>query len=110
MEENCLVLGATGGIGRAIVDQLSKKGIKVSVLSRNRTKAEKYFKEFSNVKIIEGDASNSDDVENASKECTALFYCVNTPYDQWSKTVIPLLKVSIDACTKNNVKLILLAP
>ena len=106
MAEAYLVLGATGGIGRAVVKQLVEINKSVTVLSRSKEKAEKYFSEFPNVKVVFGDASNYDDVTNASQNCTALFYCVNTPYDQWTNTVRTLLKVSIDACVKNNVKLI----
>lgn len=106
MAETCLVLGATGGIGRAVVSQLLKDKKSVVLLSRNKEKVEKYFNEFPNIKILIGDASNLDDVLKASADCMALFYCVNTPYDKWTKTVRPLLKVSIDACIKNNVKLV----
>jgi nucleoside-diphosphate-sugar epimerase len=106
MEDHYLVLGATGGIGRAIVAELSSKEKKVVVLSRNKQKAENYFKDFNNVTIISGDASNADDVNKASENCGALFYCINTPYNKWAQTVKPLLKISIEACIKNNVKLI----
>ncbi|MBL1213801.1 MAG: NAD-dependent epimerase/dehydratase family protein [Ignavibacteriae bacterium] len=106
MDEHYLVLGATGGIGKAIVAELTGKEKTVSVLCRDKEKGEKYFKDSANVKIITGDAFNAEDVIKASQNCTALFYCINTHYHKWAATVRPLLKISIDACIKNNVKLV----
>lgn len=92
-----LVVGAAGGIGRAIVKALVDKGISVNVLVRNKQKAQKYFHEFKNVEIFEGDASKPADLKKAINGCTTLFYCANVIYTEWVEKVRPLLKVSLDA-------------
>ena len=44
-KSNYLVVGATGGSGKAIVDSLLAKGKKVAILVRNKTTAKTFFKE-----------------------------------------------------------------
>lgn len=105
METN-LVLGATGGIGRVIVKALREKGEPVKVLVRNKTKAEKYLKDFDNVEIIVGDAANREDVADACRDCKNLFYGVNIPYPEWGEKTKDLLTSSIQAAVQNNAKLI----
>lgn len=106
MNDKKLVLGATGGIGRAVVKALVESGHNVRVLVRSSEKAEKYLMEFKNVEIVEGDASKPDPVKNALEDCTHLFYCLNVPYQNWEDAVKSLLKTSIDACVEMNVKLV----
>ena len=101
-----LVVGATGGIGRATVKELCERGHSVKVLVRSEEKAKKYFSEFNKVEIIEGDASDYGTVYNAAADTDFLFYCLNIPYMQWYDKAVPYLKTSLDVAAERNLRFI----
>lgn len=101
-----LVVGITGGIGRATAKALVEKGKKVIGFARNEEKAKKYIDGLDGVELFIGDAANIDDLRNALKEAKYLHYCVNIPYDQWEAKSEKLLAVSVDAAVEANAKLI----
>ncbi len=101
-----LVLGATGGIGRAVVKALLEKDEVPVILVRDKAKAEKYFGEYKDIEIITGDASNVDDVQKAALGCKSLFYCLNIPYPQWEEKAIPLLKTSLSVAMKSSLRFV----
>ena len=94
-----LVVGATGGIGRAAVKALAARGESVRVLVRDRNKAERYLKGLNPVEVIEGDAGSVDVVRQATLGAASLFYCVNIPYPRWAQDARRLLAVSIEAAS-----------
>lgn len=59
---NVLVVGATGGTGRATVDALLKRGHRVTAFSRH---AESIEHSSDQLTLLNGDATNPDDVERA---------------------------------------------
>ncbi|MEW5974804.1 MAG: NAD-dependent epimerase/dehydratase family protein [Acidobacteriota bacterium] len=101
-----LVVGATGGIGRASVLALLKREEKVRILVRNRRKAEQYFAGWPPLEIVEGDAAVAKDVSTAARGVKTLFYCVNVPYPRWRAEVRPLLATSVEAAARAGAKLV----
>lgn len=101
-----LILGFTGGIGRAVALALSKRNIPMKALVRDKTKAEKYVVGLNNLTLIEGDASNPADLEKAFKGINTAYYCINIPYNYWEKQALSLLSKSMEAAIKHNVKFI----
>jgi nucleoside-diphosphate-sugar epimerase len=104
--KKCLVVGATGGIGRATVKTLVDRGVSVSILARNKQKAQKCFNELKSIEIFEGDASNPTDLKKAIKGCSTLFYCANVLYTEWAEKVRPLLKTSLDAAAETKARFV----
>lgn len=105
-KDNCLVVGATGGIGRSTVKALVENGNHVRAFVRNRHKAEKYFFGMSNVEIFEGDATKPADLAKAIKDCSTLFYGANTLYTEWIEKARPLLKLSLVAALEANARFV----
>lgn len=60
--QNILVIGATGGTGRATIDELVKGGHRVTAFSRNAAALAEVSEQ---VTAINGDATNPDDVDRA---------------------------------------------
>jgi nucleoside-diphosphate-sugar epimerase len=60
--QKVLVVGATGGTGRATIDALVKRGHRVTAFSRH---AESLENSSDRVTLLNGDATNPDDVERA---------------------------------------------
>jgi nucleoside-diphosphate-sugar epimerase len=101
-----LIIGFTGGIGRAVALALNKRNIPTKVLARNPEKARKYADGFSNLEIIAGDASEIADVDRAMEGVSVVYYCVNIPYPAWEKSAIKLFYNCLSSAVKHNVKLV----
>ena len=86
-----LVLGATGGIGHWIVEKLLDRKNHVRVMVRDPAKTKK-FSNMHLVEIVQGDATNVNDVKRAVTGADSVYYCVNVPYPEWKLKVIPMLQ------------------
>jgi len=101
-----LILGFTGGIGRAVAVALSKRGILMKVLVRDTKKASQYTEGLDNIEIVEGDVSKPDDLAKTFEGVDYVHYCINVPYNLWEEKALRLLKNCVDAATKHKTKLI----
>jgi len=78
-----LVLGATGSIGYAVTLNLLRRGLPVSLLVRNRARAEKLFPGFANLTLVEGDAQDGNLLQRLAADTDFIFHGLNYPYEQW---------------------------
>lgn len=62
-----LITGATGNIGIEVLKNLYALGHEITVLARNSKKNSKSLQEFKNIKIIHGDITSQEDVDEACK-------------------------------------------
>jgi nucleoside-diphosphate-sugar epimerase len=95
--KKALVVGASGGIGYALVCELVSKGIEVVAFSRGREKLERLFKNKPDVAILSGDALNQDDMNSAAQGVDVLFHAVSFPYPEWDKTHLQCMEVMLKA-------------
>lgn len=77
-----LVVGSTGSIGSAVVDELVSRGEPVRALVRNRNKAERIFRQALKVEFLEGSAENSESLKHAFEGVSDVFNCLNLPYPE----------------------------
>lgn len=98
---NVTVLGATGGLGRNVVDAALARGHAVRALVRDPTRAELPAA----VTVVKGDAA---DVEKVKEACEAevVFFCVNPPFSDWARAFPPLLDASLAAVRATGARLI----
>ncbi|GAB6283520.1 MAG: NAD-dependent epimerase/dehydratase family protein [Ignavibacterium sp.] len=101
-----LIVGFTGGIGRATAKALIESNESVIGFARNIDKAKKYAIRLDNLELIQGDASKKEYLEKAIDGVDKLFYCANIPYNKWEKEAVSLFSVSVDLAIKHNLKLI----
>lgn len=101
-----VVVGATGGIGRATVKALLNRGENVRALVRDGRKAEAFFAGLGPVDIVEGNAGSAEDMQRAVRGVATLFYCVNIPYPRWQRDARKLISVSIDAAASAGATLV----
>lgn len=101
-----LILGFTGGIGRAVGLALSKRGVPIRAMVRNKDKAHVYAQGIEGIELMEGDASNEADLDNAMKNVSMVYYCINIPYHLWEKQALRLFHNCLSYAIKNKVKLI----
>lgn len=80
-----LVIGSTGSIGSAVVDELSSQGRQVRALVRDPSKAKKILRKPEKVELVEGSAENPEALKTAFDGAKVVFNCLNLPYPEWSK-------------------------
>ncbi len=78
-----LVIGATGGFGRAMVAELLRRGSRVRCLVRDSAKAASLLGNDPALEMTQGDAEDGPGVLTAAEGCRAIVHAVNFPYPQW---------------------------
>ncbi|KAF0244185.1 MAG: nucleoside-diphosphate-sugar epimerase, partial [bacterium] len=83
-----LVTGATGFIGRRLVERLvEEEGANVRALARSAEKATKFKQELSplSVEVVIGDLSNLESLKNAAQGCQIIFHCAAWASDRGTR-------------------------
>jgi len=79
-DKNIIVTGASGGIGKSIVEKLYDYGANVLATGTRMEKLEELKKKFNNIKILQFDISQHDKIEefieNATKELGGSLDCI----------------------------------
>src|SRR3954466_14393344 len=81
-----LVTGATGNVGRQVVEQLTKRGAKVRALVREPSKAR--FP--AGVEVVQGDLLDVDSVRSAFSGVSTLFLLNGVVADEYTQALIAL--------------------
>ncbi|PER57147.1 short chain dehydrogenase [Bacillus thuringiensis] len=96
--KKALVLGASGSMGYAIVNELCGRGIHVVAFARNKERLGALFSGNKHVEVVAGDVFIKEDIMNAAKDVDIIFHAVNIPYPDWEKQqeklLINILEVS----------------
>ncbi|MCT8138332.1 SDR family NAD(P)-dependent oxidoreductase [Anaerobacillus sp. CMMVII] len=95
--KKALVLGASGGIGFALVEELVARGINVVAFARGKEKLEGLYGNRVNVSIVPGDALVEEDVFTAAKGVDVIFHAVSFPYQEWEQTHPRCVEIMIKA-------------
>ena len=86
-----VVLGATGGAGRALVAELARQGRRVRAVSRRAS--EPWPK---GVEAVAADILRADEVRKACRDAAVVYHAANVPYAQWQQ-VLPAMTESVIA-------------
>lgn len=92
--KKAIVLGATGGMGSALVNELVDRGIAVTAFARNKNRLEKMFGHHEQIQVITGDVFNLKQLTDAVENMDVIFHAVNIPYQEWAEKQ-PLLMANI---------------
>ncbi|UPJ16534.1 NAD(P)H-binding protein [Bacillus cereus] len=96
--KKALVLGASGSMGYAIVNELCGRGVHVVAFARNKERLGALFSGNKHVEVVAGDVFVKEDIMNAAKDVDIIFHVVNIPYSDWEKQqeklLINILEVS----------------
>lgn len=103
--EKALVLGASGGMGYSIVNELSSRGIPVIAFARNKEKLVSLFQERRNVTILSGDIFQIEDLLEASADVGVIFYAANIPYSQWGDRLSLMVSNVVEVARRQSAKL-----
>ena len=101
-----LILGATGSIGYAFTQNLLDRGLPVTILVRNRSKAANLFPNAPTLTIVEGDAQDGERLIKLATGKAFLFHGLNYPYDKWFGNMDTVTQKVIDAAAVSRATLI----
>ncbi|TCM96945.1 nucleoside-diphosphate-sugar epimerase [Paenibacillus sp. BK033] len=109
--KKAVVIGATGGTGAAITEELVSRGIPVVAFGRSRSKLENFAARLghpANLALAVGDAFKADDVEKASRGAEVMFHCANVPYHEMEERLIPLGEAVMEAADRLGLKVVVI--
>lgn len=109
--KRAIVVGATGGTGAAITEELIKRGISTIIFGRSRQKLEQLAVKLGSpdhLQIAVGDAFRFDDIIAASLEADVMFHCANVPYNEMESKLIPLGESVMEAAEQLGLKVVVI--
>lgn len=109
--EKAIVVGATGGTGASITEELLKRGIRTVAFGRSRQKLEQLAARLGNpghLTIAVGDAFRSDDIVSGAEGADVLFHCANVPYHEMVTKLIPLGESVMEAANRLSLNVVVI--
>ncbi|MCG7384949.1 SDR family NAD(P)-dependent oxidoreductase [Paenibacillus sp. ACRRY] len=109
--KKAIVIGATGGTGSAITQELIKRGIATIAYGRSRHKLEQLAAELGfpdHLQLAVGDAFNSDEIVAASQNTDVMFHCANVPYHEMESRLLPLGESVMKAAEQLGLKVVVI--
>ncbi|HSK22913.1 MAG TPA: NAD-dependent epimerase/dehydratase family protein [Egicoccus sp.] len=100
---NVTVLGATGGIGRALVDELLHRGHDVTAVSRHVTDADVP----AGVRVVAADLTDPAAGRAACAGSDAVVMAASLPYADWHQHLLPMVDAALTAATAADARLVM---
>ena len=101
MNNQNVVLGASGGLGNAVVRKLTELGRKVRAVNRSGK-----IDVPAGVETLSADVTNPEDVLKVCEGASVIYHCVNVPYFHWKKKLHGITDNIIQAAEKENALLV----
>ncbi|MFD2444884.1 SDR family NAD(P)-dependent oxidoreductase [Bacillus sp. CGMCC 1.16607] len=97
--KKALVLGASGGMGYSLVEELVSRNIETIAFARTKGKLEKYEKEWGPLaKIMVGDVLNHAQLKEAISKVDVVFHAISIPYQNWDPSLFNILSLILQEC------------
>ena len=96
-----MVLGGTGSIGFAYVQELLANDLPVTALVRNKHKATRLFGSNELLELVEGDVNDFSLLQKTAKGKRVIFFGINYPYQQWAEKMMPTTDLIIKVAHEN---------
>ncbi|MBA2938584.1 SDR family NAD(P)-dependent oxidoreductase [Paenibacillus sp. CGMCC 1.16610] len=107
--KKAIVIGATGGTGAAITEELVKRGVETIAFGRSRQKLEEFARKLGNpqhLTLSVGDAMRPEDIVAQAGGADVLFHCANVPYHEMVNKLIPLGESVMEAAERLTIKVV----
>ncbi|WP_134683566.1 NAD-dependent epimerase/dehydratase family protein [Brevibacillus migulae] len=103
--KKAVVLGASGGMGFSLVNELVSRGIDTTAFARSAEKLEALFAHQSLVTIKSGDVFKLNDLIGACEGVDVIFHSINIPYPEWKEKQPKLMANVLEAARQVSAKL-----
>lgn len=105
--KKALVLGATGGMGYALVEELVNRGSETIAFARSSEKLAHYKQDWGPLaNTMVGDVLNEQHLGEAVKQVDLVFHTINIPYEKWNPGLFQILEAVLTQCAKHKKPLI----
>jgi nucleoside-diphosphate-sugar epimerase len=101
MSELHVVLGATGGAGGAVVRELVGRGARVRAVSRSGGGEVP-----EGAQVVKGDMTDPDSARDVCAGAGVVYHCVNVPYTEWPRLLLPTAQNVVVAAASAGAKLV----
>lgn len=98
------VLGATGGIGRAVVGELHHRGHAVTAASRSVAPADVP----AGVAARKVDLAHTEATRDVCADADVVVMAANVPYDQWATRLTVMVETALDASTAADARFVMI--
>lgn len=108
--KKALVVGASGGIGYALVRELVARNIEVIAFSRHLSKLHSLYGEFEKVTAQAGDALIKQDLVQAVtgvESIDVIFHAVSFPYTEWEEKHLQCIEIMLEVAKTSKSKIAL---
>ncbi|WP_314589009.1 SDR family NAD(P)-dependent oxidoreductase [Paenibacillus terrigena] len=109
--KKAIVIGATGGTGAAIVEELVTRGIQTIAFGRSRQKLDQLRAKLghpAHLALAVGDAFQPESIVSASEDADVLFHCANVPYHEMVRKLIPLGESVMEAANRMGIRVVVI--
>jgi nucleoside-diphosphate-sugar epimerase len=101
--KKAVVLGATGGMGYSLVEELVGRKVETIAFARSKEKLEGFSKEWGPLATIYvGDVLNEVQLREAIAKADFVFHAINIPYQNWNPTLTNILSLILKECVAQN--------
>ncbi|WP_193726637.1 SDR family NAD(P)-dependent oxidoreductase [Paenibacillus guangzhouensis] len=107
--KKAIVVGATGGTGAAIVEELVARGIQTIAFGRSKQKLDQLYARLdhpAHLTLAVGDAFQPETIVSASGDADVLFHAANVPYHEMVSKLIPLGESVMEAANQLGIKVV----
>ncbi len=101
-----VVLGATGGVGRTLVETLASQGRRVRAVSRTLP-SQPYNDPSSTVEHMTADVTQPMEVRRACQDAAVVYHAAQPPYGKWPELFPSMTAQVIDGAASANAKLVM---
>ena len=102
-DELHVVLGGTGGLGSAVVEELVKKGKRVRSVSRSGSEGVKASNE---VEVVRGNVADVGQMTKICQGASVIYHCTNALYPDWVKLLPPMMEGVIVGAETSGAKVV----
>ena len=82
-----VVLGASGGLGSAVVWQLVQQGKRVRAVSRSAERVDLGHR----IEVVRGDITDPAQMSTICQGASVIYHCANVPYPEWTTALPPMM-------------------
>jgi nucleoside-diphosphate-sugar epimerase len=97
-----VVLGASGGLGSAVVWQLVRQGQRIRAVSRSAERVDLGHR----IEVVQGDITDPALMRSICQGASVIYHCANAPYPEWTQALPPMMDAVITAAETSGAKVV----
>ncbi|WP_310485495.1 NAD-dependent epimerase/dehydratase family protein, partial [Chamaesiphon sp. VAR_48_metabat_403] len=97
-----VVLGASGGLGSAVVWQLVRQGKRIRAVSRSAERVNLGHR----IEAVRADITDPTQMRMICQDAAVIYHCANAPYPEWTQALPPMMDAVIMAAETSGARVV----